>query len=382
MISSEGIEYIKNLCEIQLNTFVKKGIFALVEDNFIKWKINSPSFDVNELQVGKKINNNSAAIKAINEKKFITQNLPKGIYGVKVKEVAFPIEDKEKNIIGAFLMIIPRLHSIEEAFNDFAPIIVDMFPGGAFLSMMDFDQILYRQPSKNFDIPILQIGTDISSDEFAKQALRLGKTQRTDVDTLDFGKPIRVQVSPIFDEETNEVIGAINIARPKENEMALNNISLNMEKALSTVSATTEELSASASEIHNSQKELNDSINKIIELTEEINEVSSFIKGISMQTQMLGLNAAIEAARAGEYGNGFSVVAEQIRNLSEQSGNTVTEIKKLTDDIKIKVDEANKKSESSLASSQEQAASVQEVTASIEELTGTSEELMQLANKL
>lgn len=382
MISSEGIGYIKDLCEIQVNTFVKKVIFTIVEDNLVKWKINSSLFDINEIQVGKKINDNSAAIKAINEKKSISQNLSKDIYGVKVKEVAFPIEDKEKNIIGVFLIIVPRLHSIEEAFNDFAPIIVDMFPGGAFLSMMDFDQILYRQPSKKFDIPILQVGTDISSDEFAKQALSSGKTQRTDVDTLDFGKPIRVQVSPIFDEETNEVIGAINIARPKENEMALNNISINMETALATVSATVEELSASALEIHNSQKELNDSINKIIELTEKINEVTSFIKGISMQTQMLGLNAAIEAARAGEYGSGFSVVAEQIRNLSEQSGNTVTEIKQLTDNIKIKVDEANKKSENSLASSQKQAAAVQEVTANIEELTGTSEGLMQLANKL
>ena len=79
----------------------------------------------------------------------------------------------------------------------------------------------------------------------------------------------------------------------------------------------------------------------IDELTKKVGQVAGFVDSIisiSSQTNLLALNASIEAARAGEAGRGFSVVAEEIRTLSEntkEASNNITNIiKELNEDTK------------------------------------------------
>lgn len=90
-----------------------------------------------------------------------------------------------------------------------------------------------------------------------------------------------------------------------------------------------ENLVGSIEEISGSFKLVLEKLEQMKTSVKQVEEVVEIIKGIAEQTNLLALNAAIEAARAGDKGSGFSVVASEIRKLSEQTRLSLEKIRNL-----------------------------------------------------
>jgi methyl-accepting chemotaxis protein len=69
------------------------------------------------------------------------------------------------------------------------------------------------------------------------------------------------------------------------------------------------------------------------EQTQTIGQIIASVEDLATQSNLLAVNAAIEAARAGEEGKGFSVVAQEVRNLAEQSRQATTHVRTILGEI-------------------------------------------------
>ena len=137
-------------------------------------------------------------------------------------------------------------------------------------------------------------------------------------------------------------------------------------------------------------------MNALVEKGNEMKSITEVILEISTQTNLLALNASIEAARAGEYGKGFSVVANEIRDLAEKTKNATEDITKMIVELGNNAQDAeNAVSQACLASNQqgeliEQTAegfvkmndNVNNLTANISDLEGMIENLASSNNTI
>ena len=139
-------------------------------------------------------------------------------------------------------------------------------------------------------------------------------------------------------EEENECIQTlIKVGKSEEDEneqysAAMKLFADNAGKTLSKFINTTVEMSASSMEL----------LQKVNTIAEELPLVVSALKDIdqiSSQTNLLALNAAIEAARAGEAGRGFSVVADEVRALSNRSSGFSESIQSKIKNICIRIED-------------------------------------------
>ena len=131
----------------------------------------------------------------------------------------------------------------------------------------------------------------------------------------------------------------------EELHATISDITQTMVKSVERAEESYQKAQDYALEADNTHKEMDSmmaAMGRINETSARIGDIISEIEAIAAQTNLLSLNASIEAARAGEAGRGFSVVADEIRDLADQSAKAAIDTRELIENSIREVTEGNR----------------------------------------
>jgi methyl-accepting chemotaxis protein len=164
-----------------------------------------------------------------------------------------------------------------------------------------------------------------------------------------------------------------------------NHISEIIDHSDTVINETTKNVTVMADKIQATNNQL-DSVLEVFKNLEgnftNIKDMSNAITGIATKTNLLALNASIEAARAGEAGKGFTVIAGQIRELSNSTKQLVSGIDESLQALFVSINNMNNEILTSISTSSENLQKVNDVKNNIKQVTDCTEEVKDFSKQI
>ena len=137
-----------------------------------------------------------------------------------------------------------------------------------------------------------------------------------------------------------EVKQTAQLAHEKATEVAESSESV--AHTAGTGQATVEETIAGIERMQNEMSVLAETITRLSEQSQAVGDIITTVNDLAEQSNLLSVNASIEAAKAGEHGKGFTVVAQEVKSLAEQSKQAVAQVRSILGEIQKAGDQAVK----------------------------------------
>ncbi|MDT9721760.1 methyl-accepting chemotaxis protein [Paenibacillus sp. ClWae2A] len=196
-----------------------------------------------------------------------------------------------------------------------------------------------------------------------------------------YGIELDILNIPIFDDQ-QKVVAVFCVSYDQSNQNQLEDIIQENQTINGNLVDMVQHVAAHAEELQATSEQILQNTRLAVQNSSQINKVAGFIREISEQTNLLGLNAAIEAARVGEAGAGFGVVASEVRKLSVDAKQATSDIDTSLRDVQQVIKQMEVEVSQIAASSQEQATLVASFTDVIEQLNVTGERMKTLSEQL
>jgi len=184
-----------------------------------------------------------------------------------------------------------------------------------------------------------------STEEVSRQTDRLfhsveetaSATQEMVTSIGEVDRNIQYLSSFVSDTSSSMVQMGASIAQVESNAARAYDLSLAAAEAAQSGMTAVHETIAAMEQIRKAVVESNDVVARLGERSTAIGRILNVIEDVAEQTNLLALNAAILAAQAGEHGKGFSVVATEIRELSERAASSTRDIAALIKSVQEEV---------------------------------------------
>ncbi|KEH92991.1 methyl-accepting chemotaxis protein [Clostridium massiliodielmoense] len=187
----------------------------------------------------------------------------------------------------------------------------------------------FKGNAKNLNIYSSNLEEVVKDNEISQNSIAL---MINDVNTKMNENLLSLQENLNILQQFSEGIDNVNVNLENLHE-AVNDSTASSQKGVSHANT----MEYTLNESFNSLENINIKINNLTNLSSEINSLLAIITSISKETNLLSLNASIEAARAGESGKGFTIVAEKIKKLAEESSKASQNIDNLLSNIQSEI---------------------------------------------